>query len=213
MGVQATPATPAAAGLRLVIAFSLTAAQTECKMSPMRSRSSSGEVKEQGNSPAPEIKRTVVSRSRSRSAHQSRSRRKRSSSTRRRSYDRSRSNSRRRSRSRSRGRRSYRSRSRSGRRSRSRSSEGYRLHVGDINEDCRKRDLEKIFSKYGRLKEIWLATYAPFYAFINYESKSDMEYACQRTNGEKIAGKRIRVSRAKPRKAGPRRRRYSSDRR
>ena len=40
----------------------------------MRSRSSSGEVKEQGNSPAPEIKRTVVSRSRSRSAHQSRSR-------------------------------------------------------------------------------------------------------------------------------------------
>merc|ERR1711936_137008 len=128
-----------------------TAAQTECKMSPMRSRSSSGEVKEQGNSPAPEIKRTVVSRSRSRSAHQSRSRRKRSSSTRRRSYDRSRSNSRRRSRSRSRGRRSY----------RSRSSEGYRLHVGDINEDCRKRDLEKIFSKYGRLKEIWLATYAP----------------------------------------------------
>merc|ERR1711936_1177207 len=168
---------------RLVIAFSITAAQTECKMSPMRSRSSSGEVKEQGNSPAPEIKRTIVSRSRSRSAHQSRSRtrsssRKRSSSTRRRSYDRSRSNSRRRSRSRSRGRRSY----------RSRSSEGYRLHVGDINEDCRKRDLEKIFSKYGRLKEIWLATYAPFYAFINYESKSDMEYACQRTNGEKIAG-------------------------
>jgi len=73
--------------------------------------------------------------------------------------------------------------------------------------------LERIFSKYGPLKEIWLATYAPFYAFINYESKSDMEYACQRTDGEKIAGKRIRVSKAKPRKSGPRRRRYSSDRR
>ena len=48
----------------------------------------------------------------------------------------------------------------------------------DINEDCRKRDLEKIFSKYGPLKEIWLATYAPYYAFINYESKSDMEVCC-----------------------------------
>ena len=103
------------------------------------------------------------------------------------------------------------------------------LFIPDINEDCRKRDLERIFSKYGPLKEIWLATYAPFYAFINYESKSDMEvesrvncsfwllvsfqYACQRTDGEKIAGKRIRVSKAKPRKSGPRRRRYSSDRR
>merc|ERR1711997_1328672 len=140
--------------------------------------------------------------------------RKRSSSPRRRSYDgsRSRSKSRRRSRSRSRGgRRSYRSRSRSPRRSRS--EEGYRLHVGDINEDCRKRDLEKIFSKYGPLREIWLASYAPFYAFINYESKSDMEYAAKRADGERVAGRRIRVSRAKPRKSGPRRRRYSSDRR
>ena len=49
------------------------------------------------------------------------------------------------------------------------------VFIPDINEDCRKRDLERIFSKYGPLKEIWLATYAPFYAFINYESKSDME--------------------------------------
>ena len=45
----------------------------------------------------------------------------------------------------------------------------------DINEECRKRDLEKIFSKYGPLREIWLASYAPFYAFINFESKGDME--------------------------------------
>merc|ERR1711963_538224 len=133
-------------------------------MSPMRSRSSSGEVRDQAGQPGQEefkseIKRTVVSRSRSRSKSKSRSRsrtrsssRKRSSSTRRRSYD----------------------------RSRSRSREGYRLHVGDINEDCRKRDLERIFSKYGPLKEIWLATYAPFYAFVNYESRDDMEYAVKR---------------------------------
>ena len=40
--------------------------------------------------------------------------------------------------------------------------------------------MEKIFSKYGRLNEIWLATYAPYYAFINYESKSDMEVGPKR---------------------------------
>ena len=49
------------------------------EMSPMRSRSSSGEVKEQKNSPAQEefeseIKRTVVSRSRSRAKSGERSR-------------------------------------------------------------------------------------------------------------------------------------------
>ena len=49
------------------------------------------------------------------------------------------------------------------------------IYYLDINEDCRKRDLEKIFSKYGPLREIWLASYAPFYAFINYESRGDME--------------------------------------
>ena len=49
------------------------------------------------------------------------------------------------------------------------------LFIPEINEDCRKKDLERVFSKYGPLKEIWLATYAPFYAFINYESRSDME--------------------------------------
>merc|ERR1719410_1423772 len=105
--------------------------------------------------------------------------------------------------------RRYRSRSRSPRRSRT--PEENRLHVGDINEDCRKRDLEKIFSKYGPLKEIWLATYAPFYAFVNYESRDDMEYAVKRANGERIAGRRIRVTVAKPRRSGPRNR--YSDRR
>merc|ERR1712234_187 len=129
-----------------------------------------------------EIKRTVVSRSRSITRSRSRSRSRRSLSRDRR--DRSRSRSRR----------------------RSRSPEENRLHVGDINEDCRKRDLEKIFSKYGPLKEIWLASYAPFYAFVNYESRSDMEYAVKRANGERIAGRRIRVTVAKPRNRGPRNR-------
>jgi len=148
----------------------------------MKSRSSSPEMNEDSvkrdqrsssvtDEYKSEIKRTVVSRSRSISRSVSRTRR--SFSRERRDRSRSRSRSWRRSRSRSRGRRSYRSRSRSARRSNS--EDGYRLHIGDINEECRKRDLEDIFSRYGPLKEIWLATYAPFYAFINYQSRTDME--------------------------------------
>merc|ERR1711973_973972 len=164
-----------------------------CFMSPMKSRSNSPAMNEdsvkrdQRSSSVPdeynsEIKRTVVSRSRSITRSRSRSRSRRSLSRDRRD----------------------RSRSRSPRRSRS--PEENRLHVGDINEDCGKRDLEKIFSKYGPLKEIWLASYAPFYAFVNYESRSDMEYAVKRANGERIAGRRIRVTVAKPRNRGPRNR-------
>ena len=45
----------------------------------------------------------------------------------------------------------------------------------DINEDCRKRDLEKLFGKYGSIKDIWIATYAPFYAFVGYKDRRDAE--------------------------------------
>ena len=100
----------------------------------------------------------------------------------------------------------------------------------DINEECRRRDLERIFQKYGPLKEIWLASYAPFYAFIVYQAKRDAEVretyqdaeinqticstlqtACSRANGVSISGRRIRVSMAKPRIVGPRNRKRSGD--
>jgi len=136
------------------------------------------------------------------------------------------SSRRRRSRSGRRSRSRTRSRSRGGerrssRRSKSRSrtpesSEGYRLHVADISEECRKKDLERIFMKYGPLKEIWLASYAPFYAFIVYRHRTDAEDAASGADGETIAGRRIRVSPARPRTVGPRDRfipdKYSRDR-
>ena len=106
-------------------------------MSPMKSRSSSPDMNEDSvkrdqrsssvtDEYKSEIRRTVVSRSRSISRSVSRTRR--SFSRERRDRSRSRSRSWRRSRSRSRGRRSYRSSSRSGRRSNS--EDGYRLHIG-----------------------------------------------------------------------------------
>ena len=119
-------------------------------------------------------------KSRSKSRNRSRSpRRRRSSSPRR---------------SRSRGRRHSRSRS-GGSRSRSSSHDGYRLHIGgereeggqtegeeadgvyfpDLDEECRKADLERVFMKYGPLKEIWLASYAPFYAFIVFRNRLDAQ--------------------------------------
>jgi len=137
-------------------------------------------------------------------------RRRRSRSVKRKSRSRSRS----RERSRSRG-----GERRSSRRSRSRSPEshdGYRLHVADLTEECRKKDLEKTFMRYGPLKEIWLASYAPFYAFIVFRHRTDAQDAASGADGETIAGRRIRVSHARPRTVGPRDRfipdKYARDR-
>ncbi|KAK0416516.1 hypothetical protein QR680_012536 [Steinernema hermaphroditum] len=44
-----------------------------------------------------------------------------------------------------------------------------RLHIADLDMSVRRRDIEELFSKYGRLEDIWLATYPPIYAFVvNY---------------------------------------------
>jgi len=58
--------------------------------------------------------------------------------------------------------------------------------------------------KYGPLKEIWLASYAPFYAFIVFRHRTDAQDAASGADGETIAGRRIRVSHARPRTVGPR---------
>jgi len=169
------------------------------KSSPRNSRS---------KSKSKEIKKSL---SRSRSKDRSRSRR-RSGSQRRRSTSRRRRSNSRRKRSTSRKRRRSISRRRSRTRSRSRerrspeNDDGYRLHVGDLGEDCRKKDLEEIFMKYGPLKEIWLASYAPYYAFIVFRNRMDAEDASKGADGEKLSGHRMRVSLARPRQVGPRNR-------
>ena len=47
--------------------------------------------------------------------------------------------------------------------------------MSDLDEECRKADLERVFMKYGPLKEIWLASYAPFYAFVVFRNRLDAQ--------------------------------------
>ena len=92
--------------------------------------------------------------------------------------------------------------------------------MSDLDEECRKADLERAFMKYGPLKEIWLASYAPFYAFIVFRNRLDAQVsetgpswpdpalllvsqdACTGADGARIAGRRVRVSHALPRNKG-----------
>ncbi|XP_068234698.1 arginine/serine-rich coiled-coil protein 2-like isoform X2 [Palaemon carinicauda] len=145
--------------------------------------------------------KTKRSRSRSRSRRRSHSRSRRS---------RSRNRRRTRSRSRSRGSKSRRrSRSRSRRRTRSRSRsgtpvDGARLHVAELDVDTRKRDLERVFEKYGRLREIWMARNPPCFAFVVYAHQRDADKALKETDGIMIGHCRIKVTQARPRVRGGR---------
>ncbi|XP_017774983.1 PREDICTED: serine/arginine-rich splicing factor 7-like isoform X2 [Nicrophorus vespilloides] len=98
------------------------------------------------------------------------------------------------------------SRSRSRSRSSSQEFDGYRLHIADIGENIRKSDLEKLFSSYGTLREIWMTNSTPCFGFAVYKDKKDAATALTETDGVEVAGSRIRVSYAKPRTRGSGRR-------
>lgn len=38
------------------------------------------------------------------------------------------------------------------------------------------------FRKYGKIDDLWLASYPPFYAFITFKSTSDAEKAIKKMN-------------------------------
>ncbi|KAL3267103.1 hypothetical protein HHI36_011243 [Cryptolaemus montrouzieri] len=103
------------------------------------------------------------------------------------------------------------SKSRSRSRSRSSERDGYRLHIADIGEDARKSDLEKVFSPYGTLKEIWMTNSTPCFGFAVYKDRKSASAALRATDGMEVAGCRIRVSHARPRTRGSGRRFFNTN--
>ncbi|CAI9744134.1 arginine-rich splicing factor 7-like [Octopus vulgaris] len=91
-------------------------------------------------------------------------------------------------------------------RSRSPSEDGVRVHVADLGEDPSKRELECVFEKFGKLLEVWVAKSPPCFAFIVYKYREDADAAIKEMDGKLLSGGRIRVSLARPRTRGRRRR-------
>ncbi|OZC07766.1 hypothetical protein X798_05246 [Onchocerca flexuosa] len=100
--------------------------------------------------------------------------------------------------SRSRSRTRSKTRSRSKTYSPDRGEEG-RLHVANIDESVRARDLEEAFSRFGKLSEVWVASYPPLFAFVVFKNKSDANEALAGLNNTYIRNCRVRVSVALPR--------------
>jgi len=82
---------------------------------------------------------------------------------------------------------------------------GYRLHISPLNPRTSRRDIEKIFTKFGAINEVWMATNPPCFAFVNYKHRADADEAMQALDGKMIDNSRVSVSFARKRTIGGRR--------
>ncbi|CAF2405616.1 unnamed protein product [Rotaria sp. Silwood2] len=82
---------------------------------------------------------------------------------------------------------------------------GYRLHVSPLNPRTSRRDIENIFSKFGPINEVWMATNPPCFAFVNFKHRDDAEDAIKAMDGKMIDNSQVGVSFARKRTIGGRR--------
>jgi len=70
-----------------------------------------------------------------------------------------------------------------------------KVYVGNLPLDCRVRDIEDLFWKYGRIRDIDLKTPSrpPAFAFVTFESTMDAEDAIRGRDGVDFEGQRLRV--------------------
>ncbi|XP_076471457.1 RNA-binding protein 1-like isoform X2 [Babylonia areolata] len=68
-----------------------------------------------------------------------------------------------------------------------------KVYVGELGHGCAKQELEEKFSKYGTLKNVWVARRPAGFAFVEFEDPRDAEDAVQALDGTRINGRRARV--------------------
>jgi len=74
-----------------------------------------------------------------------------------------------------------------------------RLYVGNLPGDIREREVDDLFYKYGRIRDIQVKTPSrpPSFAFVTFEDSRDAEDAVRGRDGYSFAGSRLRVEFAK----------------
>lgn len=59
-----------------------------------------------------------------------------------------------------------------------------KVYVGNLGSNTARGDLESSFSKYGALKNVWVARNPPGFAFVEYEDPRDAEDAVRAMDGQ-----------------------------
>ncbi|XP_017873968.1 PREDICTED: RNA-binding protein 1 isoform X2 [Drosophila arizonae] len=68
-----------------------------------------------------------------------------------------------------------------------------KVYVGNLGSSASKYEIENAFSKYGPLKNVWIARNPPGFAFVEFEDRRDAEDATRALDGTRCCGTRIRV--------------------
>lgn len=87
-----------------------------------------------------------------------------------------------------------------------------KVYIGNLSESASKQDVEGVLTKYGPIKNLWLAKRPPGFAFVEYEDSRDADDAVRALDGTRICGSRVRVekSHGRSKRNPPSRRGYSS---
>ena len=67
------------------------------------------------------------------------------------------------------------------------------IYVGGLGNNVSKYELEDIFNRYGKLKNVWVARNPPGFAFVEFEDERDAEDAVKALDGTRIGGQKAVV--------------------
>ncbi|EFN72838.1 rna-binding protein 1 [Lasius niger] len=68
-----------------------------------------------------------------------------------------------------------------------------KVYVGNLGSSASKHEIEGKFSKYGPLRNVWVARNPPGFAFVEFEDPRDAEDAVRGLDGIHLCGTRVRV--------------------
>ncbi|XP_046669505.1 RNA-binding protein 1 [Homalodisca vitripennis] len=68
-----------------------------------------------------------------------------------------------------------------------------KVYVGNLGNNASKNELEDVFSKYGPLRNVWVARNPPGFAFVEFEDPRDAEDAVRGLDGTRCCGTHIIV--------------------
>ena len=77
-----------------------------------------------------------------------------------------------------------------------------KVYIGGLRDDANKHDLEDAFSRYGPVKNTWVARQPPGFAFVEMEDPRDADDAVRGLDGTRICGSRVKVEMSNGGKGG-----------
>nr|XP_006815701.1 PREDICTED: serine/arginine-rich splicing factor 7-like isoform X3 [Saccoglossus kowalevskii] len=79
-----------------------------------------------------------------------------------------------------------------------------KVYVGDLGSGAAKHELERAFSHYGPLRNVWVARNPPGFAFVEFEDPRDASDSVRGLDGRVICGRRVRVEQSSGKSRRPR---------